>query len=214
MAAEMDNERAVTFEADGLRLEGILHAAEANGSSSFPSVAICHPHPLLGGDMDNNVVMALFEKLADHGFVALRFNFRGVGNSEGEHGGGRDERVDVVAALDFLAAQPTVDAERLFLAGYSFGAAVALSTPYPGLVALAAVSPPLTSVESLANLCPTLLVFGESDKLAPASGLARADFALPADSRTAIISGADHFWWGHEEEASSEVVAFFKECAG
>ncbi len=206
-----ENVQQVAFRSEGFSLEGLLHLPSRASARPAPGAVVCHPHPLYGGDMDNNVVVAVCRLLAARGFVALRFNFRGVGCSEGEHADGRDERFDVAAALDFLASQPSVDSRHLCLAGYSFGAVVALATPYPGLAALGAVSPPLSAKPDVRLLCPTLFVFGERDALAPAAALDQLGIELPAGSRVAIVPGADHFWWGHEQEAADAVVAFFEE---
>jgi alpha/beta superfamily hydrolase len=161
--------------------------------------------------MHNNVVVALCEVLADEGFVALRFNFRGVGRSGRRHGGGIDEREDARAALDFLASRPGVDASRLCLAGYSFGAVVALSLGDGRLKAVAAVSPPLGSETPLAVTCPTLFVFGERDDIAPPRDLERIGSDLAAGSRVVVVPGADHFWLGFEDRLAGEVGYFFLE---
>ena len=81
----------------GCKLEGIL-----NENSKRGGVVICHPHPLYGGDMHNNVVNAIEEGFADQGFTTLRFNFRGVGASEGSYGEGQGEVEDLVGAVEFL----------------------------------------------------------------------------------------------------------------
>jgi len=206
--------RSVTFSEDALVLEGILHIPRVEEGERFPAAVVCHPHPLYGGDMRNNVVVAVCDALSTKGIAALRFNFHSVGGSGGSHGGGHGERADATAALDFLASQPGVDARRLCLAGYSFGAVVALSTPYPSLAALAAVSPPLTQDAGarIKPACPTLLVFGERDDVAPASKLESAGIDLPTGSRVVVLPG-DHFWWGHEEELAEEVATFFEELS-
>jgi alpha/beta superfamily hydrolase len=207
--------QAVTFLAGDLTLEGILHAAASVEGPPSAGAVVCHPHPLFGGDMHSAVVVAVCDALAAHGIAALRFNFRGVGGSDGSHGGGGEERDDVRAALDFLASQPGVDLRRLCLAGYSFGAVVALSTPYPSLATLATISPPLAAQEDhdIELRCPTLLIFGERDPVAPAGSLERVGIDLPTGSRVVVVPGADHFWWGHEGEIAGEVVAFFSEHA-
>ena len=203
----------VTFPANGLTLEGILHAAANGEGRPVPGAVVCHPHPLYGGDMHNAVVVAVCGALAMQGITALRFNFRGTGASEGSHGGGREEPDDVHAALDFLASQPEVHPQRLCLAGYSFGALVALSTPYPPLAALAAISPPLAADRGngMKLSCPTLVIFGERDTIAPAGSLERAGIDLPPRSRVIVVPGADHFWWGREKNVAEEVAAFFSE---
>jgi len=204
----------VSFPVGDLTLEGILHPVENARTTRVPGAVVCHPHPLYGGDMHNNVVVSLCEALSAHGVAALRFNFRGVGDSEGSHGGGHAERDDARAGLAFLASQPGIDAKRLCLAGYSFGAVVALSAGCSTLVGIAAVSPPLSGDLSKGFMleCPALFVFGEKDRVAPASALEQGGLDLPPGSRIAVISGADHFWWGYEGEVVREVIAFFKEC--
>ena len=88
-----------------------------------PGAVICHPHPMYGGSMDNNVVEAIIAAMWRRGYATLRFNFRGVGASEGEYDGGEGEAEDARAAVEFLAAQPDIDRGAIALAGYSFGAA-------------------------------------------------------------------------------------------
>ncbi len=96
------------------------------GRRPFPAVVVCHPHPLYGGDMYNNVVSVICQALAQESIATLRFNFRGVGRSEGNHEEGVGEQDDVVAALDFLQSSDGVDKGRLGLAGYSFGTRVVM----------------------------------------------------------------------------------------
>ena len=90
----------ISFPCGGLRLEGSLHlpAADTFGGR-LPGVGVCHPHPLYGGDMESPVVRGMAEALCRQGMAALRFNFRGVGRSEGRHGEGEAELADVTAAL-------------------------------------------------------------------------------------------------------------------
>ncbi|MDO8568389.1 MAG: hypothetical protein Q7R57_06715, partial [Dehalococcoidales bacterium] len=115
--------REVRFPSGKLSLEGVLGFPDGKGP--FPAVVICHPHPLHGGNMDNNVVVSVFEALLEASFIPFKFNFRGVGGSEGEHGDGNGEREDVSATIDFVGGQREVDAARMGLAGYSAGAAFA-----------------------------------------------------------------------------------------
>ena len=200
----------VTFPSDGLTLEGILHRPA--GASPYPAVAVCHPHPLYGGDMHNSVVVAICEGLAADGMGALRFNFRGVGGSEGSFGGGVEERRDVQAALDYLEGEPAVDKGRIGLAGYSFGALVALSAVDERVRGVAAVSP-LLAMQDLSGRelrCPSLFVFGGEDAIAPADRLADVASALVGEHRAIVVPGADHFWWGQEDVLVKEVVAFFQ----
>ena len=112
--------RRITFASGDVTCEGIFTGSTADGQ--VPGIVICHPHPLRGGDMLNNVVRALAEAFAERGFAVLRFNFRGVGSSTGQYAEGIGEQEDAKAALSWLIAQPGIDVDRLFLAGYSFGA--------------------------------------------------------------------------------------------
>jgi uncharacterized protein len=200
----------VAFSSDGLMLEGILHRPA--GICLYPAVAVCHPHPLYGGDMHNSVVVAICEGLCAEGMGALRFNFRGVGGSEGSFGGGSEERRDVRAALDYLEGEPAVDGGRIGLAGYSFGALVALAVVDERVQGVAAVSPPLAMQDLSGRELrrPSLFVFGGEDAIAPADRLADLASALVGEHRTVVVPGADHFWWGQEEVLVKEVVAFFQ----
>lgn len=188
--------------ADGLTLEAQLASSPvgADGgpdSGSPPAVAVvCHPHPLYGGSMHNNVVDRLFRDLPAAGVPTLRFNFRGVGASEGEHGGGDAERGDVVAAIDAVASRhPDVP---VLLAGYSFGADVALAVDDARLGGWLAVSPPLRIVDPAAMAAatdprPTVIVTGTADDLCPAEQAEGVVAAWP--STTCIAApGVDHFW--------------------
>ena len=97
----------VTFPCQDISLEGVWHFPESAGLS--PAVVVCHPHPLYGGDMSNNVVLALCQGLVKRNIVALRFNFRGVGASSGEFGSGIAEREDVRAALEMAVLTSGID---------------------------------------------------------------------------------------------------------
>src|ERR1700720_4593000 len=116
-------ENQVTFRLGALSLEGLLAA----GGGDSPAAVVCHPHPSYGGSMLNNVVEAILAAMWQLGYATLRFNFRGVGGSEGEHDGGRGEAEDAAAAMAFLLSQPGVRKTGAVMAGYSFGAMVAVS---------------------------------------------------------------------------------------
>ena len=199
----------VRFPSGDLTLVGVLHRPQGSG---LPGVAVCHPHPLYGGDMENNVVVALCRALAGGGMVTLRFNFRGVGGSGGSHGGGIEERQDARAALDFLVGLAEIDSRRLGLAGYSFGALVALSAADERVGALAAVSPPAGGLDpaSLRRGIPTLLVSGDRDDISPSLRLPEMTASLGPPCEIRSVAGADHFWWGHEETLATVVLEFFR----
>ena len=204
---------AVRFPSGELTLVGVLHRPGASAlECRSPGVAVCHPHPLYGGDMENNVVIAICRALAEGGLGALRFNFRGVGASSGAFGGGLGERQDARAALDFLAGLDGVDGDCLGLAGYSFGALVALSAADERVRALAAVSPPAGGLDlaSVRQGAPTLLISGDRDDIAPAAGLPEMAASLGRDCEVRSVAGADHSWWGHEEALAVAVLEFLR----
>ena len=183
----------VTFTADGLLLEGRLYAPDTDPAAG---VVVCHPHPLYGGDSSNNVVLSICDALVKNNIAALAFNFRGVGGSEGTHDNGVGEQYDVIAALACLKATlPSI--QRVGLAGYSFGAGVALSvaTRQPGLAALALVSGG-ADTEAAARLpaIPKLIIVGEADNAFTSGRLKRAVDAMPDPKEFVSVPNVDHFW--------------------
>jgi alpha/beta superfamily hydrolase len=204
----------VRFPSKALSLEGVLDMPQGRGP--FPAVIVCHPHPLYGGNMENNVVSELCVALAQASLVAFKFNFRGVGASEGEYGEGIGEQEDVAAAISFLTVVREVDSEKIGLAGYSAGAAFALpvGSTSAQVRALAAISPPLSifDFESLERcLKPKLLISGGRDEFTPTIRFLQFCQSLPDPKECHNIADADHFWWGYESELASKVTAFFAE---
>ena len=202
----------VSFSSGGLALEGILVIPEGDGP--FPAVIVCHPHPLYGGSMDNNVVNSLSETLEQASLASIKFNFRGVGGSQGEFGQGIGEREDVKAAISFISTVKEVDSKRIGLAGYSAGAGFALPVSFNDdrIKALAAVSPPIPmfDFEFLKScLKPKLLISGSRDDLIPINQFIEFCRNLPEPKECENIEGADHFWWGYESRLAAKVAAFF-----
>jgi alpha/beta superfamily hydrolase len=176
-----------------------LEARLGVAASARGGLVICHPHPLYGGDMDNPVVVRAVEVASESGLSTLRFNFRGVGRSSGQHAHGQGEAEDLKAALEALRSRVP---ERcpLGAAGYSFGAWVAARVAGSGtpLAALCLIAPP-TSLLDFGPLgsadADVLLVSGTSDPYCPHDALV----ALAARFRAArvdTIEGADHFFFG------------------
>jgi alpha/beta superfamily hydrolase len=203
--------RPIAFRSEGLTLEGILHQP---ASPLFPAAAVCHPHPLYGGDMHNYVVVAVCQALAEAGIASLRFNFRGVGRSEGKYGDGLGERADAAAALVYLRQLAAVGPDKVGIVGYSFGAAVALTAADERVAAVAAISPPSLgqSVPDPAIRCPTLLISGEQDEIAPAASLSALAATIGPHCQMSVVRGADHFWSGYEKELAQVVAQFFRQC--
>ena len=202
----------VSFSSGGLALEGILVIPEGDGP--FPAVIVCHPHPLYGGSMDNNVVNSLSETLEQASLASIKFNFRGVGGSQGEFGQGIGEREDVKAAISFISTVKEVDSKRIGLAGYSAGAGFALPVSFNDdrIKALAAVSPPIPMFDfEFLKSCPKpkLLISGSRDDLIPINQFIEFCRNLPEPKECENIEGADHFWWGYESHLAAKVTAFF-----
>lgn len=205
---------AVSFQTAGLTFEGVVAQPNADGGP-WPGVVICHPHPLHGGSMHNNVVMALALGLAEEGFVTLRFNFRGVGESEGEHGQGETEYEEVLGALDLIKAWPDTRG-KTGLVGYSFGSGVILrhETLYKEADAVALVSPGLRYIDNSplkSHKLPALIVAGDRDRLVDQELLTAELKTFEREPESKVFDGVDHFWYGQEARLVPEVVGFFKE---
>jgi uncharacterized protein len=202
--------RSVYVPSDGVDLEAVLHLPD--GVPPFAGVAVCHPHPQYGGDMTSNVVTAVCRALTDRGIAALRFNFRGVGRSTGGFDGGRGEARAAAAAAAYLASLDEIDGGRVGLAGYSFGALMALAAAGERVGALALVSPPLQGLDRQrlsAFPHPVLMVTGDGDHICPASEFRALEASLPSTVEAEVVPGTDHFWWGHERDLDALVGPFF-----
>jgi len=188
-------EHIVIEVAKGLNIEGYLGSV----AGARAGLVVCHPHPLHGGDMENPVVTRAAEVAREAGLATLRFNFRGVGASEGHHDNGEGEQDDVRAALVTLRAN-LPRGGQLGLTGYSFGAWVAAraAAREAGLSALCLIAPPLAMFD-FGGLTPSsldlLLVAGTRDQYCPAAEFQRLASRLPA-GRAVSIDGADHFFFG------------------
>jgi len=197
----------VTFSSGDIRLEGILgHPA---GTTRAPGIVVCHPHPQMGGSMDNNVVRALFDGFLERGFRTLAFNFRGTGRSGGAHEGGTGEVQDALAALDFLEGRPEHDGGGLGLLGYSFGAWVVLHAAAAAgarVRCTGAVAPPVTMLpfDFLDGVPgPLYFVWGDSDPFCPWERAERILSACTAPWEARRLARTDHFLLGREREAAA-----------
>jgi alpha/beta superfamily hydrolase len=191
------------------RLEALLEDPGAERPAAF--AVICHPHPLHGGTMHNKVAATLARAMQEQGAPTLRFNFRGVGASEGTHDGGRGEVDDALAVI--AEGHRRWPGAALWLAGFSFGGVVALRaamrTPCSRLVT---VAPALaryfgSGAEVPRPDCDWLLIQGDADEvLDPAEGLALAR-AVEPPPRIVVLPGVGHFFHGRLTELRDAVLA-------
>lgn len=206
----MAQNRPVAFSGGPLTLEGILQLPSALPA---PGMVVCHPHPMYGGDMHNNVVTAICDAAVENGIAALRFNFRGAGSSEGKYDNGIGEQDDVRAALAYLRDLAQTDGQRVALAGYSFGAAVAVraAASEADLRAFIGVSiPTLMPLEGVELACPALFVSGDEDEYADARELLSFVRNLGPDAQLTLLPGLGHFWFGVEHELKKILTPFLK----
>jgi alpha/beta superfamily hydrolase len=190
---------ALTFtSADGTLLEAEIRAAH---DGEVAACVLCHPHPQYGGSMHSLVIGELFRELPAHGVTCLRFNFRGVEGSGGGWDEGHGERADVRAAIDALAARIPAD-RALVLAGWSFGADMALSTDDSRVRAWLAVAPPLHYAADPDGVGrdprPKHLILAERDQVRAPDDL-RAATAQWRATTVEVVSGADHFFLGRTD---------------
>jgi len=186
----------VNFNSNDLLIEGLLDE-RAGGKG----VVISHPHPLYGGNMYAAGVESIVHAYWKKGYTTLRFNFRGVGNSQGRYENGIGEQQDVQAALTFLSE---TGLKKIDLAGYSFGAwvnahAILQDTLVERMVM---VSPPVGFMdfkEVAAIKCLKLVVTGSQDQIAPPELIKKMLPAWNPEARFEIIDGADHFYGGYLE---------------
>jgi hypothetical protein len=173
------------------------------------AAVICHPHPLFGGTMHNKVVHAAAEAIVGAGIPVLRFNFRGVGLSTGRHDNGIGEQDDLRVLLDFLAGR--FPGRPLLVAGYSFGAYVALRVGCrePRVAVRIGIGIPLTMVNfDFLSGCdaPPALIQGEADPFSPPALLLSFAASLPGGARVTAIKGAGHNFAGHLDELAARVA--------
>lgn len=189
----------VIFNGPDGRLEGRYH----HGADENPPVAlVLHPHPQHGGSMNNKVVYALYRTFTQMDFSVLRFNFRGVGRSQGAYDEGTGELSDAASALDWLQSY-NPDARACWITGFSFGAWIALQLLMrrPEITGFVTVAPPANAYDfSFLAPCPVSgqIIQGTTDTLVPAECVEKLAAKLSRQRDVEIdyqlIEGADHFF--------------------
>lgn len=202
-------EEKISLKSGDVLLEGLFDPSGINGKG----VVITHPHPLYGGNMNNNVVETLVSVFKDRGYSTLRFNFRGAGASGGRHTeSGEGEMQDVAAAAAFLLEKGL---SPIFLAGYSYGSWVSHSAACRGalssfpLEGMLMVSPPVDFIgfdKKAVNL-ELKIIAGNYDNLGRPSSVKKAMNDWARSVHMESVEEADHFWVGHEDELYEKVAA-------
>ncbi len=185
------------------RLEALLNAGD---ESPRYAAVVTHPHPLFGGTMHNKVVFHAMKALNGFGVPVLRFNFRGVGASQGQHDNGYGEVEDVRTAIEYMKRK----FERpIIFAGFSFGASTGMRAACPDNDVHAAISigTPMRADDRVYQYrflenCgkPKLFISGERDQFATPKQLADLVERVPEPKRLVLIPEADHFFAGHIDE--------------
>ncbi len=188
---------------------------DLRGELSIPAeptlvALLCHPHPLHGGNMNAHVIDRLFQTLPTHGVGCLRFNFRGVMGSEGMHGYGEDEQLDVAAGI--AALKDVAPGVPILLAGWSFGADMCLTNTTEGVAGWFLIAPPLRTVSAdamgaITDPRPKLLVVPEHDQFNPPK-IASATTESWAASKVTVVEGTDHFLAGKVDDIVDLAVSF------
>jgi hypothetical protein len=192
--------------ADGVTLEAEVVVPQL----PVAAVLLTHPHPLYGGSMRSLVTSELFRALPTHDFAVVRFNFRGVERSGGEHGGGWAERLDVEAGLD--AIESVAPNAPIVVAGWSFGADVALTVVDKRIRGWFLIAPPLRVLPAEAFVAaldprPKHVAVPERDEFNPPSS-ARERTRGWKSTEIEVVPGADHFLVGRTESVTASLVAF------
>lgn len=174
---------------------------------------VLHPHPLGGGTMHNKVVFRAAAALNDAGLTALRINFRGVGQSTGEHDEGRGEQDDVRAGLDYLSRH--YPGLRITVCGFSFGARVGLEVGIndPRVAYLIGIGTPLEKYDfSFLSSCrkPLLLVHGDNDEFGDINRLRKlvAELEKSVPVQLVVVPGAGHFFEDHLDELKRAITGW------
>ena len=174
------------------------------------SVVVCHPHPQHGGTMHNKVAHTLARAFVRTGFAALRFNFRGTEESEGVYDAGDGELADALAAIEWLRAR--FPEKALWMAGFSFGAAIAVkaavATEVDGLISVAPAISRFASGLDTQPTCPWLIVQGDQDELVDVDETVSWVNELEPGPELLIIPQGEHFFHGRLVELREAVATF------
>ena len=199
--------------------EGRLEARYQKGKDQrSPICLVLHPHPRQGGTMNNKIVYNIYHAFKNIGFATLRFNFRGVGKSQGSYDNGVGELTDAASALDWLQNEnPT--AQNTWIAGFSFGSWLALQLLMrrPEIAGFVAVSPPANLYDfSFLAPCPAsgLIIQGTDDKIVEAEDVSELANKLNKQKNLKVVYkkliGADHFFKNELDDIQDTITKYVR----
>ncbi len=207
----------VIFNGPEGRIEGRYHHSKR---ADAPLALVLHPHPQHGGTMNNRVVYSMYHCFARRGFSVLRFNFRGVGRSQGVFDNGQGELSDAASALDWMQGY-NPNATSCWIAGFSFGAWIGMQLmmrrpEIDGFISVA----PLASVHDFTFLAPCpasgLLIHGDQDDIIPEESVAKLADKLGKQKNISIaynvVKGGDHFFTNKIDAVEKHVDAYLDKC--
>jgi alpha/beta superfamily hydrolase len=193
----------VIFPGAAGRIEGRYHEPPREGA---PIALILHGHPRAKGSLQDRVTVQLYKLFTSFEFAVLRFNFRGIGRSQGEFDNGMGELSDAASALDYLQSL-NPNAEQCWVGGYSFGAWIGLQLLMrrPEIDGFLAVSPPANHYDlSFLAPCPAsgLIIYGTRDSVTTAPDMERVVARIRTQKNIKVdqqpVEGANHFYYGRE----------------
>ena len=203
----------VIFNGPDGRLEGRYHQSK---KPDAPIAIVLHPHPLHGGNMNNRVVFIMFNNFVERGFSVLRFNFRGVGRSQGAFDNGVGELSDAAYAFDWMQ-QFNSNSPFCWIGGYSFGALISMQLMMrrPEIEGFVSISPPAGTEDfSFLAPCPSsgLIIHGDKDTHVPLDAVKKLAQKLDGQKNISvnlsIVKGADHFYKDNMDNLSKEVTGY------
>ena len=203
----------VIFNGTEGRLEGRYHHSKTPGA---PIALMLHPHPQHGGTMNNKVVYAMYQSYVQRGYSVLRFNFRGVGRSQGTFDNGLGELSDAASALDWMQTY-NPNAAGVWIAGFSFGAWIAMQLLMrrPEVVGFIAAAPPANQYDfSFLAPCPSsgLILQGDKDEIVPPEDSKKLADKLTSQKNITVdyelIKDADHFYTNKLDKFTGLINAY------
>ena len=203
----------VNFNGPDGRLEGRYHPSN---KPQAPLALLLHPHPQHGGTMNNKIIYKLYQTFTKRGFSTLRFNFRGVGRSQGQFDNGQGELSDAASALDWMQTQ-NPNTRSCWIAGFSFGAWVAMQLMMrrPEIDGFISIAPPASQHDfSFLAPCPAsgMIIHGDKDEVVPQSSVDKLAQKLQKQKNIKIdyriVEGSDHFFIHHLDPLNEQIEGY------